>query len=548
MHTEANVRLCQQFSPQHLAMSAALVSKQVCMELSVIPKRVKALGAFYTPKTIADVLAEWVVQSGNERLLEPSAGDGALIRAAHARARVCDGTGLRLRFIACDIDNVAAAQLRQSLPAEDEVWADDFLNLSTETIPVVDGIIANPPFTRNHAIDRRLRKTLRERFDIDGAAGLWVHFLFHACSFLKPGGRLASVIPASALFTRYGKQALDRICRQFADVEIRRIADRPVWVNGADERGALLFAGGYELGASEIPEASSWSALQVERSDDSPPNSSAFRDVAAAGSTLGSIAKLTIGAVTGCNRVFLLSEQEREAESIPLEDVISVAARSRHVPGMFVDKGNLVDLADAGEKTWMLVPRDVATRDNGVRRRLARISHRQRRTTAWLQKRNPWWSVDPGPDCDAIFTYMNHLGPRLVLAGPGVKCTNTLHRAEFHESVSSDDRVAAALTFVSTFGQLAAERSGRPYGGGVLKFELVEARQLPVLRSNAEIDPLILQKADQAIRAGNPDQARAMVDKLLMPSILGTAWHTAIAEMNAEIMRRRGQRNKGSVA
>ncbi|WP_342241194.1 N-6 DNA methylase [Inquilinus sp. OTU3971] len=511
-----------------------------------VPAVPKALGAFYTPETVADVLAEWVVQLGNERLLEPSAGEGALVRAAISHAQRCDGTGQRLRFIACDIDKDVAVRLRQSLSGEDEVWSGDFLGLSADAMPAVDGIIANPPFTRNHAIDRQRRGTLRGRFDIDGAAGLWVHFLIHACSFLRPGGRLASVIPASALFTRYGKLALSRICRQFDKVEIRRIVDRPAWVNGADERGALLFADGYGLGTSEVPEATSWSAHQLEQSRDCATGSSVFHDIVAAGSTLGSIAKIAIGAVTGCNQVFLVSEKEREAEGISIEDVVSVAARSRHVPGVLVDKDDLIHLAGVGEKTWMLVPSDIATRGTGVRRRLAQISHRKRRTTAWLQKRDPWWSVDTGPDCDAIFTYMNHLGPRLVLAGPGVKCTNTLHRVEFREGVSPGDRMAAALTLVSTFGQVAAERLGRPYGGGVLKFELVEARQFPVLRSNGEIDRRILIEADRAVRIGNIDRARNIADELLMPSILGRGWRAAVSEMNAEIVKRRRQRNKGA--
>ena len=141
---------------------------------------------------------------------------------------------------------------------------------------------------------------------------------------------------------------------------------------------------------------------------------------------------------------------------------------------------------------------------------------------------------------------MNHLGPRLVLAGAGVKCTNTLHRVEFRESLLPNDRVAAVFSFLSTFGQLAAERSGRSYGGGVLKFELVDARKFPILGSNLEIDPDTLAEADRAIRAGATGQARNLADKLLMPSILGSGWQTAVSEMNAEIIQRRGRRNKGS--
>jgi adenine-specific DNA-methyltransferase len=65
----------------------------------------KDLGAYYTPDTIADILADWVVQTGQETLLEPSIGQGALLHAALASAkRKCLGpSGLRL--IGCDLDS-----------------------------------------------------------------------------------------------------------------------------------------------------------------------------------------------------------------------------------------------------------------------------------------------------------------------------------------------------------------------------------------------------------------------------------------------------------
>lgn len=508
-----------------------------------IERNAKALGAFYTPQTIADVLAHWIVRSGNERLLEPSIGEGALVKAALARAHEIAGTDRQVRFLACDIDAEALATVRPWLVSEHELHSIDFLELDPTGVHKVDGVIANPPFTRNHALEISRRNLLRQRFGVEGAAGLWVHFLVHACKFLAPNGRLAAVVPAAVVFTQYGRAALERICQQFATVEVRQIVDKPMWGNAADERGAIILADGYGVAACGDPVFSRWSSTGERLTDAYAGNSICFRESMMAAVTLNSVASLSIGAVTGCNQVFLLNEQERVLENIDENQLVSIAARARHIPGLRVSREDLRELATQHERTWLLAPKDIDRSREGVRRRLARISRDKRRKTVWLNKRKPWWAVDSGPDCDAIFTYMNDKGPRLVLAGPGVKCTNTLHRVLFRERVSHQDRCAAALTLVSTFGQLAAEQLGRTYGGGVLKFELTDARRLPVLLPGEEIAEPSLTFVDLALRSGKMGAARQAADQVLLPRIFGRSWRSAVEEMSRDLARLRADRH-----
>jgi hypothetical protein len=278
---------------------------------------------------MADVLAEWVVQTGHETLLEPSIGDGALLRAVIACAERRFSQSFNLRLVGCDLDNNAIAEVGKWLAPGHELFSGDFLDMAPEVIGPVQGIISNPPFTRNHALPKSVRDALRRRFAIKGAAGLWVAFLLHAMRFLERGGRMAAVVPGAALFSNYGQEALSRICNEFEKVEIRQIVDRPLWSNHAEERGAIILAQGYGEGHCSLPTATRWSAAGDRLGDICQANGAGFRQALLSARRLGDLATLSIGAVTGFNKVFLLSDAERLAADIDIQDVRLIAAKIR---------------------------------------------------------------------------------------------------------------------------------------------------------------------------------------------------------------------------
>jgi adenine-specific DNA-methyltransferase len=60
---------------------------------------------------------------------------------------------------------------------------------------------------------------------------------------------------------------------------------------------------------------------------------------------------------------------------------------------------------------------------------------------------------------------------------------------------------------LTSFTQVEAERIGRVYGGGVLKFELKDARSLPLLLPATPIDSAVFTRLDAALRNGRLDMA-----------------------------------------
>lgn len=140
------------------------------------------LGYFPTPPALVDRVIEEahlpkVGLSGNGfRVLEPSAGDGALA-AEVAR--------LGHRVDAVELDAERAAKLEASgLYAR--VFSADFLKL--RPLPTYDRVVMNPPFDRGR--------------DVDHVVQAW--------GALKPGGRLVAIMSASTEFRQDKKTAAFR--------------------------------------------------------------------------------------------------------------------------------------------------------------------------------------------------------------------------------------------------------------------------------------------------------------------------------------------------
>ncbi|MGO6968818.1 N-6 DNA methylase [Rhizobium leguminosarum] len=505
--------------------------------LSISAQTRKQLGKFYTPEAEAASFAKWLIRTGTERLLEPSVGDGALLFAALDRAESLAGC---LDILGCDVDLDTIRNLRTQLTGKVELVGASFFDLDPEVVSPVDVVFANPPFTRNHQISREERTSLRSRFPVKGPAGLWVYFVFHAMRFLRPGGRMAFVVPAAASFTDYASHLMEAVRAEFSAVSLHELPKTPNWVGGAEERGALLLCDCYLGKPSRGIERAFWSYdydAPVTRVSSLPVACTRLGDAAY---KLEDIAEIQIGSVTGANRVFLLNSDEMSEFGLSGESVIPTVSRARQVVGLTIEKIDLERLSELGQKTWLLKPSDLGEKGSAVRRRLALLGPSVRRGTAWFSKRSPWWKVGT-VECDAVFTYMNDFGPKLALVETGITCSNTLHAVRFRDQSNDATKAAAALTVLSTYGQLIAETIGRKYGGGVLKFELKETSQLPVLPASTDVRDA-LKLADEALRRGDKEKGRQIADASLLPFVLGDKWANAVQEMSKVLNELQGVR------
>ncbi|MCA0049515.1 N-6 DNA methylase [Mesorhizobium sp. B283B1A] len=504
----------------------------------------KALGAFYTPANLAQYLAGWAVISPTATVLEPSIGRGALVEAVLENLDAAAGG--RVIGYEIDEDTCRAAQAKFS-DSPVTIHNADFLNLPPESIKPVDAIVANPPFTRNHQLPRHIRNELKGRSDfanvVTGAPGIWVYFVLASFSYLKLGGRLASIAPGAIAFTDYSASLLEILRQRFRTVTLVAV-DGPVeWEGAAQERPAIILAEGFGLGpASEVRRHTiSLSATQTVSAAVTPhkPVQSQI---------LGDLARLEIGVVTGANRSFVISETQARERDLPRVALLPIVSRARHVRGLSVTSHEMRMLAQEGERTLLLLPETLGPRGGAIRRYLATVSKEQRRGTLWFSKRDPWWRVQLGRTCDAIFTYMNNSGPRLAIVDPGLVCTNTLHRVAF---INRDPTHALTIcaSMLTTFTQLEAERLGRVYGGGVLKFELKDARRLPLLIPPTSIERQSFERLDYIMRTEGQDAATLFADGIILPHFFGADWirvQTDLRKQLSILRARRGIADKNS--
>ena len=138
------------------------------------------------------VLADLTYRMQGQRVLEPSCGCGRFMDALRAAGA---------EVIGCEVDAVRAAMCEAKGHA---VMRANFLE--TVPSPDFDQVVMNPPFYGRH----------------------YVKHVRHALRFLKPGGRLTAILPATA---RYDHGELDDLLPSWTDLPVGAFAESGTNIN-----------------------------------------------------------------------------------------------------------------------------------------------------------------------------------------------------------------------------------------------------------------------------------------------------------------------------
>jgi adenine-specific DNA methylase len=493
------------------------------------PTAQKLRGGYYTPPKIAQFLADWVSAAG-PKLLEPSCGDGAILRNLPPTGEVVG--------VECMAEE--ASKARSAAQTASVIDADFFDWLGTTQFASWDGVVGNPPFirfqhwtepTRTMAFEM-MREVSMKPTKLTNA---WVPFVVAGARLVRPGGRLAMVVPAELLQVTYAAELRAFLVDEFAELTV--VTFRRLLFDGVLQEVVLLLGikgkGPARIRVVEVDDADilpptetlsrlphapallheseKWTKYFL------PPDEIAVLRKVRRGLTpsqrLGALADVDVGVVTGRNQFFVLrpsgtSERRLDGYVVPL------VSKSAHVRGIRFDESDLdlLRTADAPCQLLALDPSVALPRHKSLRSYLLEGEEAEVHLGYKCSIRKQWWAVPSTWRPDAFMLRQIYDHPRIIANATDATSTDTIHRVRMLNGTTPAGLAAASINLM-TFA--FSEVMGRSYGGGVLELEPREAEGLPFPDPHV-LRPRDIATIDELLRHGTLEEALDYVDERLL--------------------------------
>jgi tRNA1(Val) A37 N6-methylase TrmN6 len=448
----------------------------------------KLIGQFYSPQEVATTLVNWLQIKDGESLLDPSCGDGRFI-SQHNQS------------VGVDSNVISCAEARSRAP-----WATvhhlDFFDWAKQCNTQFDCAAGNPPFIRYHNFTGNTRARALELCASEGAkfsalTSSWAPFLVVSSSLLKRGGRMAFVVPAEIGHASYSATLLEYLTSNFDRLLIVAIKEKIF--SQLSEDVWLLYASGKGGQCKDVD------FVTMERFCSTPLPLSIARKIGLSRLrshrmrlrrfllpdsildyysklpelpkviNFGSIARISIGYVTGANDFFHLRPSQALRLKIP-NSLLRVAIRKgdqlstdkidRHIVGKWLKEDKPVLLLDLSN--CQQIPSEVLSY-------LQSDAAIQAQTSYKCRNREPWYVVPDVSPPDAFLSYMSGKSPSLVDNRVACVCTNSVHAVRLKQRVSFS-RLSNA--WKHPVCDLSIEIEGHPLGGGLFKIEPGEATRI----------------------------------------------------------------------
>lgn len=396
----------------------------------------------------------------------------------------------------------------------------DFFTWASQTAERFDAAAGNPPFIRYQTFSGQTRTaalllsaSLGAKFS--SLTSSWAPFLVAAASLLRPGGRMAFVVPAEIGHAPYAVPLLEHLAAHFDHVQIVAVRDKIF--PELSEDCWLLYAAGFGGSTTEFrfttlpmfgrmctPPATGvnvsldeWRNWNHRLRPFIMPKSSrdVYRVVCEAETTkrLGDVARVGIGYVTGANDFFHLRPLLASKLGIPNSFLHPSVRNGRALDGASVTMARVKKWLLDDEPVLLLRLNKGQELPASVKRYLRTDRAAEAREAYKCRMRDPWYVVPGVTVPDAFLSYMSGAGASLVANEAACVGTNSVHVLRLTGQMSWSD---VQKRWKDPISQLSCEIEGHPLGGGMLKTEPREAgRVILADRPASAID-------DKAILAG----------------------------------------------
>ncbi len=446
----------------------------------------KEKGAYYTPDPVVRSLLCWAVRNSDDRLLDPSCGDGRFI-AGHPNS------------VGIELDPFATPAAIHRAPKA-MVHEGDFFEWAKNTEERFECAAGNPPFIRY----QRFKGVQRQRAialcaelgaTFSRLTSSWPLFLVVTAHLLHRGGRMAFVVPAEIGHAPYSAPLIEYLAEHFDHLQIVAVRKKlfpelseDCWLLYADGKGGstshIKLSAQEQFVFHEMPPTgttsvnvetwrNSWNkrlrpfllpvaARNLYERLASDENSLRFRE----------FAQVNIGYVSGANDFFHLRPSEVEKLRIPNSCLQTTVRNARSLPPVQVNTSAVSRWLREDRKTLLLRLRKEEKLPESVLAYLRTSQAMQAAEAYKCRTRNPWYVVPDVKIPDFFLSYMSGRRVSFVQNAARCTCTNSLHAVLLKDKAMLP-RIQAALR--SGVFQFSCEIEGHPLGGGMLKLEPREA-------------------------------------------------------------------------
>jgi hypothetical protein len=479
-------------------------------------------------------MADWVVRRDNERILEPSFGEGAFLRAIRDSALKREITGLHVAGVEVD-PQARQHAISGGLICDREAYLGDFLSLKPLS---AQAVVGNPPYVRLRNLPSDQRKTalsaaeqvLRKPMDPSGSA--WMPFTLHAMRSLERGGRLAFVLPWEFTYVRYGRPLWEVLGRGFDSLQVLRTHER--LFPGLLQDVVILLADGFGGQTGEVVyqtfeqvddlllgvpvvDASLKIADIVEgkRSFIRSMLPTQLREllegkISSVTAPARSMVRFNIGYVSGDKRFFHPSPETVEQYGIPSQSLIPALTSGKSLRGA----GLRTSVLPTDRQDWLLVP-DPAHLSEGEERYIASGVESEVANRYKCRTREPWFVVPGLRRPDVVLTVFTEQ-PLLVVNDGAFLASNSL-LCGFSLGPSAEDLASRWYTSLTL---LQSELEVHALGGGVMVLVPVEAGNI-LLPTTVTATSGHLRCLDQTLRSKESGAAYQLGDQAVLRSQLG---------------------------
>ncbi|OGG20565.1 modification methylase [Candidatus Gottesmanbacteria bacterium RIFCSPHIGHO2_02_FULL_40_13] len=476
------------------------------MNFKINESEQKLRGGYYTPFDLAVFLTKWVRSIKPRTILEPSCGDGIFFEAID---KVHGMKGVSVLGFEINENEAKKAQIRaKNISAHIDIQIGDFLKWSLNNIRnnklSYDAVVGNPPFIRYQYLPKEFQQRSEEIFNelnlsFTKHTNAWVPFVLASLAMLRPGGRLAMVVPAEIIHIIHAQSLrtyLGRECKRLVIIDPEEL-----WFKNTLQGAVLLLAEKRSSTSAKAEGVGIYPVKQKEFLDIDPdiifssPKSLNGRTVAGKWTyalldlstrnlidrlaehpdiyRFNDIAEVDVGIVTGANDYFLVSD-----ETVQKYDLSKWAhpmfGRSDHCHGIIYDERQHQENRKNGKPTNLIWFSNKPT-NNSIAKKYIQYGEEQGLHLRYkCSVRSPWYSVPSVYATEIGMLKRSHDIPRLIFNKIGAFTTDTAYRIRVHNKASKQ----LVGFFLNSLTALSAELEGRHYGGGVLELVPSEIEKL----------------------------------------------------------------------